>query len=871
MANGVGIAPKPLDAAQCTSLIEELKSTTSVSPEAERLVELLSHRVPPGVDEAAYVKAGYLSALAKGDETSVMISQADAVTLLGTMQGGYNVNTLVSLLDSSDAEIADLAATQLKKTLLVFDAFYDIEELHKKGCAPASSVLESWASAEWYLSNPEVPSEMTVTVFKVTGETNTDDLSPAQDAWSRPDIPLHALAMLKNSRDGIEPMDDGNLGPLHQISELQSKGHPLAYVGDVVGTGSSRKSATNSVLWFMGDDIPNVPNIKNGGVCIGGKIAPIFYNTMEDSGALPIEMDVDDLNMGDVITVHPHEGKVTNEAGETITNFELKTPVILDEVRAGGRIPLIIGRGITSKARVALGRDAAVSDIFALPDEPKRMPEGFTLAQKMVGKACGVEGVAPGQYCEPAMTTVGSQDTTGPMTRDELRSLACLGFSADLVMQSFCHTAAYPKPVDVVTHHTLPDFIRTRGGVSLRPGDGIIHSWLNRMLVPDTVGTGGDSHTRFPLGISFPAGSGLVAFAGATGIMPLDMPESVLVRFSGTMQPGVTLRDLVQSIPYTAIQMGLLTTEKKGKKNIFSGKILEIEGLPDLKCEQAFELSDASAERSAAGCTIKLNEEPIIEYLNSNVVMLKWMIAEGYGDARTLERRIARMEEWLSNPVLMEADPKAEYAATIDINLDDIKEPILALPNDPDASALLSEVQGDKIDEVFIGSCMTNIGHFRAAGKLLDKVTEPIPTRLWVAPPTKMDEAQLTEEGYYSIFGSAGARTEMPGCSLCMGNQARVAPGCTVVSTSTRNFPNRLGQGSNVYLASAELAAVSSIMGKLPTPEEYLQYMSQVDGSAADTYRYLNFDELPDFVSSADSVEISEEMKSAAHKLQSGN
>ena len=869
LANGVGVAPKPLDATQCQDLITELKATTSSTPEAQRLVELLSHRIPPGVDEAAYVKAGYLSALAKGDETSVMISQADAVTLLGTMQGGYNVETLVSLLECDDAEIADLAATQLKKTLLVFDAFYDVEEMHKKGCAPATAVLESWASAEWYLSNPEVPSEMTVTVFKVTGETNTDDLSPAQDAWSRPDIPLHALAMLKNSRDGIEPMDDGAVGPLAQIEDLQAKGHPLAYVGDVVGTGSSRKSATNSVLWFMGDDIPYVPNIKSGGVCIGGKIAPIFFNTMEDSGALPIEMPVDDLNMGDVITVHPHDGKVTNEAGETITTFELKTPVILDEVRAGGRIPLIIGRGLTSKAREALGRDASVSDIFALPDEPDRMPEGFTLAQKMVGKACGVEGVAPGQYCEPSMTTVGSQDTTGPMTRDELRSLACLGFSADLVMQSFCHTAAYPKPVDVVTHHTLPDFIRTRGGVSLRPGDGIIHSWLNRMLVPDTVGTGGDSHTRFPLGISFPAGSGLVAFAGATGIMPLDMPESVLVRFSGTMQPGVTLRDLVQSIPYTAIQMGLLTTEKKGKKNIFSGKILEIEGLPDLKCEQAFELSDASAERSAAGCTIKLNEEPIIEYLNSNVVMLKWMISEGYGDARTLERRIARMEEWLANPVLMEADPKAEYAATIDINLDDIKEPILALPNDPDASALLSEVQGDKIDEVFIGSCMTNIGHFRAAGKLLDKVSEPIPTRLWVAPPTKMDEAQLTDEGYYSIFGSAGARTEMPGCSLCMGNQARVAPGCTVVSTSTRNFPNRLGQGANVYLASAELAAVASIMGKLPTPEEYLQYMSQVEGSAADTYRYLNFDELPDFVSSADSVEISDEMKSAAHELQS--
>lgn len=869
MANGIGVAPKPLDPSQCQSLIDEIKSFSGSDDEGQRLVDILSNRVPPGVDEAAYVKATYLSALAKNEESSTLIPRALAVKLLGTMQGGYNVGTLVELLEDADEEIATLAAEQLKHTLLVFDAFYDVEELHKKGVKAATSVMESWAAAEWFLSKPNVAEKLTVTVFKVTGETNTDDLSPAQDAWSRPDIPLHAVAMLKNARDGIVPEEDGTIGPLKQIADLQEKGHPLAYVGDVVGTGSSRKSATNSVLWFMGEDIPYVPNIKSGGVCIGGKIAPIFFNTMEDSGALPIEMDVSELNMGDVIDVYPFEGKVC-KAGtdEEITTFGLKTPVILDEVRAGGRIPLIIGRGITSKARVALGQDASVADIFKLPQQPENKPAGFTLAQKMVGKACGVDGVIPGQYCEPAMTTVGSQDTTGPMTRDELRSLACLGFSADLVMQSFCHTAAYPKPVDVITHHTLPDFIRTRGGVSLRPGDGIIHSWLNRMLVPDTVGTGGDSHTRFPIGISFPAGSGLVAFAGATGIMPLDMPESVLVRFSGTMQPGVTLRDLVQAIPYTAIQMGLLTTEKKGKKNIFSGRILEIEGLPDLKCEQAFELSDASAERSAAGCTIKLNEEPIIEYLNSNVVMLKWMISEGYGDARTIERRIARMEEWLANPVLMEADKDAEYAAVIDINLDDIKEPILALPNDPDASALLSEVAGDKIDEVFIGSCMTNIGHFRAAGKLLDKVSEPIPTRLWVAPPTKMDEAQLTEEGYYSIFGSAGARTEMPGCSLCMGNQARVAPGCTVVSTSTRNFPNRLGQGSNVYLASAELAAVASIMGRLPTPEEYLKYMEQVDATAADTYRYLNFDELPDFVEKASGVEISDEMKAAAHKLQ---
>ena len=876
MADGVGIAPQPLDPTQCQELVDEIRAFKdgSDSTTGSRLVEIISHRVPPGVDEAAYVKATYLSALATEEETSSLVSRELAIKLLGTMQGGYNVGTLVELLEDPSQEIADLASEQLKHTLLVFDAFYDVEEMHKKGVKAATAVLESWAAAEWYLARPDVPDKITVTVFKVTGETNTDDLSPAQDAWSRPDVPLHALAMHKNKREGIEPNDDGMIGPLDQIAELQTKGHQLAYVGDVVGTGSSRKSATNSVLWFMGDEIPYVPNMKGGGICIGGKIAPIFYNTMEDSGALPIEMEVTKLNSGDVIHIFPRKGIVRREGAsddDILTTFELKTPVILDEVRAGGRIPLIVGRGIVTKARVALGRDASVSDIFRLPDEPKSIPKGFSLAQKMVGKACGVDGVVPGQYCEPRMTTVGSQDTTGPMTRDELRSLACLGFSADLVMQSFCHTAAYPKPVDVTTHHTLPDFIRTRGGVSLRPGDGIIHSWLNRMLIPDTVGTGGDSHTRFPIGISFPAGSGLVAFAGATGIMPLDMPESVRVRFSGEMQPGVTLRDLVQSIPYTALKMGLLTLEKATKKNIFSGRVLEIEGLPDLKCEQAFELSDSSAERSAAGCTILLNKEPIIEYLNSNVVMLKWMISEGYGDVRTLERRISRMEQWLDNPVLLEPDPNAEYAATIDINLNDITEPILALPNDPDASATLSEVQDTKIDEVFIGSCMTNIGHFRAAGKLLEKVTEPIPTKLWVAPPTKMDEAQLVDEGYYSIFGSAGARTEMPGCSLCMGNQARVAPGCTVVSTSTRNFPNRLGQGADVYLASAELAAVTSILGKLPSPEEYRKYMRGVDPSAADTYRYLNFDEIPDFVKSANSVEISDEMKEAAKKLQLGD
>lgn len=870
MAEGVGIVPKPLDPQQVSELTKALQDESTSAEEAARLVELLSHRVPPGVDESAYVKASYLSAIALGETSCPYIDRSLAVTLLGSMQGGYNVATLVKLLE--DGELCDLAADQLKHTLLVFDAFHDVQELHEKGVAAATAVMESWAAAEWYTSKPTVPEKITVTVFKVTGETNTDDLSPAQDAWSRPDIPLHALAMHKNERDGINPDKEGEIGPLKQLSELQAKGHPLAYVGDVVGTGSSRKSATNSVLWFMGDDIPYVPNIKSGGVCLGSKIAPIFYNTMEDSGALPIELDVSDMAMGDVIDIYPYEGKVLrNESGDHLCDFTLKTPVLLDEVQAGGRIPLIIGRGLTSKARVALGRDASVADTFALPAEPDATVGGYTLAQKMVGKACGIDGIIPGQYCEPAMTTVGSQDTTGPMTRDELRSLACLGFSADLVMQSFCHTAAYPKPVDVVTHHTLPDFIRTRGGVSLRPGDGIIHSWLNRMLLPDTVGTGGDSHTRFPIGISFPAGSGLVAFAAATGIMPLDMPESVLVRFTDKtgegMKPGITLRDLVQAIPYKAQQMGLLTVEKQNKKNIFSGRILEIEGLPNLKCEQAFELSDASAERSAAGCTILLDQEPIAEYLRSNVVMLKWMIAEGYGDKRTLERRIARMEQWLANPTLMQPDADASYASTIEIDLQEIDEPILALPNDPDASAKLSDVAGSTIDEVFIGSCMTNIGHFRAAGKLLKLQTDPLPTKLWIAPPTKMDQAQLTNEGYYSVFGTAGARTEMPGCSLCMGNQARVAPKSTVVSTSTRNFPNRLGQGADVYLASAELAAVSSILGYLPTPQEYRDYMAQVDSTASDTYRYLNFDELPEFVDTADQVEISDEMKEAAKQL----
>jgi aconitate hydratase 2 / 2-methylisocitrate dehydratase len=872
-AGGAGVAPKPLTASQVGELLHELKDCSDAAVASELLL-LLTTRVPPGVDEAAYVKATWLSAVATGKEPSPYLSRLEAIKYLGTMQGGYNVATLVSLLEDPDPAMSTAAAEQLQHTLLVFDAFHDVVALHKRNVKAATQVLNSWAKADWFTQRPEVPESMTVTIFKVSGETNTDDLSPAQDAWSRPDIALHAAAMLKNKRDGIIPDQDGVIGPLKQMAELKKKGYPLAYTGDVVGTGSSRKSATNSVLYHMGDDIPYVPGLKGGGVCLGGKIAPIFFNTMEDSGALPIELDVSALEMGDLVTIYPKDGVVKRtDSGETITTFSLKTPIILDEVRAGGRIPLIIGRGLTAKAREALGQKADLTDVFVMPgagDSKAQYTGGYTLAQKMVGHACGLPGVLPGTYCEPKMTTVGSQDTTGPMTRDELRSLACLGFSADLVMQSFCHTAAYPKPVDVVTHHTLPDFIRTRGGVSLRPGDGIIHSWLNRMLLPDTVGTGGDSHTRFPIGISFPAGSGLVAFAAATGIMPLDMPESVLVKFHGEMQPGITLRDLVQAIPYTALKMGLLTTEKKGKKNVFSGRILEIEGLPNLKCEQAFELSDASAERSAAGCTIHLDEAPIIEYLNSNVVMLKWMISEGYGDARTIERRIARMEEWLANPVLMKADANAKYTQVIEIDLNDLKEPVLALPNDPDASALLSEVAGAHIDEVFIGSCMTNIGHFRSAGKLLQKSNaagKVLPTRLWVAPPTKMDEAQLVEEGYYSIFGVAGARTEMPGCSLCMGNQARVAPGCTVVSTSTRNFPNRLGQGANVYLSSAELAAIVAIEGKLPTVDEYMAYMKEVNATAADTYRYLNFDQLPDYVQKASQVEVSAEMKATAKKL----
>jgi aconitate hydratase 2/2-methylisocitrate dehydratase len=767
------------------------------------------------------------------------------------MLGGYNIAPLVECLDID--ELAPTAAKALSHTLLMFDAFHDVQEKAEAGNAHAKQVMQSWADGEWFTNKPEVAKKITVTVFKVPGETNTDDLSPAPDAWSRPDIPLHANAMLKMERDGINPEEPGVKGPLAQIEEVKAKGFPVAYVGDVVGTGSSRKSATNSVLWFFGDDIPFVPNKRAGGYCFGNKIAPIFYNTMEDAGALPIEMPVENLNMGDVIDVYPYEGKVCKHGtDEVICTFGLKTQVLLDEVRAGGRIPLIIGRGLTEKAREALG--LGQSDLFRKPEQPADTGKGFTLAQKMVGKACGLDGVRPGMYCEPKMTTVGSQDTTGPMTRDELKDLACLGFSADLTMQSFCHTAAYPKPVDVNTHHTLPDFIMNRGGVSLRPGDGVIHSWLNRMLLPDTVGTGGDSHTRFPLGISFPAGSGLVAFAAATGVMPLDMPESILVRFKGKRNAGITLRDLVHAIPYYAIKQGLLTVEKAGKKNAFSGRVLEIEGLEELTVEQAFELSDASAERSAAGCTITLSEDSVAEYLRSNIVMLKWMIAEGYGDVRTIERRIKGMEEWLANPSLMRADADAEYAEVIEIDLSEIKEPILCAPNDPDDARLLSEVAGQSIDEVFIGSCMTNIGHFRAAGKLLESSGKSIPTRMWIAPPTKMDQAQLSDEGYYNIFGKAGARMEMPGCSLCMGNQARVAAKSTVVSTSTRNFPNRLGDGANVYLASAELAAVAALEGKLPTVDEYMAYANKIDSMAGEIYRYLNFDQMENYVAKAATV-----------------
>ncbi len=849
----LGIPPLPLDARQVAELIELIKAP----PKGEEafLLELLTHRVPPGVDDAAKVKASFLAAVAHGDLEVGLISRAKATELLGTMVGGYNVHPLIELLD--DAEVAGVAAEGLKKTLLMFDYFNDVAAKAKAGNAKAREVMQSWADAEWFTSRPEVEKKITVTVFKVPGETNTDDLSPAPDAWSRPDIPLHYLAMLKNSRPdaAFKPEEESKRGPMQFIEDLKQKGHVVAYVGDVVGTGSSRKSATNSVIWATGQDIPFVPNKRFGGVTLGGKIAPIFFNTQEDSGSLPIEVDVSKLEMGDVIDIHPYDGRIT-KGGATVAEFKLKSDVLFDEVRAGGRINLIIGRSLTAKAREALGLPASTA--FRLPQAPAATKAGFTLAQKMVGRACGLpegQGIRPGTYCEPHMTTVGSQDTTGPMTRDELKDLACLGFSADLVMQSFCHTAAYPKPVDVKTHRELPAFISTRGGVSLRPGDGVIHSWLNRLLLPDTVGTGGDSHTRFPIGISFPAGSGLVAFGAATGVMPLDMPESVLVRFKGRMQPGVTLRDLVHAIPYYAIKAGLLTVAKAGKKNVFSGRILEIEGLPDLKVEQAFELSDASAERSAAGCTIKLNKAPIIEYLTSNVVLMKNMIADGYADANTLKRRIEKVEAWLANPQLLEADQDAEYAAVIEIDLNELKEPVLCCPNDPDDAKLLSDVAGTKIDEAFIGSCMTNIGHFRAAAKLLGGQRD-IPTKLWIAPPTKMDQSELIKEGHYAAFGTAGARTEMPGCSLCMGNQAQVREGATVISTSTRNFPNRLGKNTNVYLASAELAAIASKLGKIPSVAEYHEAMGIINQDAASVYRYMNFDQIEEYAETAKTVAV---------------
>lgn len=831
-----GLPPLPLNAQQVVALIELLKHPEN--REKDELIHLLTHRVPPGVDEAAYVKASFLADIAKGNTTSPLITPTQATELLGTMLGGYNIQPLIDLL--ADDKLAPIAAQGLSHTLLMFDAYHDVVAKTNTN-EWAQKILTAWAEAEWFTAKPKLPESITVTVFKVPGETNTDDLSPASEAWSRPDIPLHAKAMLSHR------MADA----LETIATLKQKGYPLAYVGDVVGTGSSRKSAINSVIWHIGHDIPYVPNKRQGGVILGGQIAPIFFNTAEDSGALPIECDVSQLNTGDIITIYPYKNSIVNAKGVEISHFELRPLTLPDEVQAGGRIPLIIGRSLTDKARQTLGLEP--SPLFIRPQVPKETGKGFTLAQKMVGKACGIQGVRPGTYCEPKMTTVGSQDTTGAMTRDELKELACLGFSADLVMQSFCHTAAYPKPVDVKLQHELPNFIRTRGGVSLRPGDGIIHSWLNRMILPDTVGTGADSHTRFPLGISFPAGSGLVAFAAALGVMPLDMPESVLVRFTGKIQPGITLRDLVNAIPYVAIQKNLLTVAKQGKQNVFSGRVLEIEGLPHLKVEQAFEFADASAERSANGCTVRLDKQPIIEYLNSNVTLLKWMIANGYGDERTLQRRIEAMEVWLKNPVLLEPDTDAEYVEIIEIDLNDIKEPLLACPNDPDDIKPLSEVAGNKIDEIFIGSCMTNIGHYRAASKILENAGN-VPTRLWIAPPTRMDEHQLIQEGVYSIFGQAGARTEMPGCSLCMGNQARVREGATVISTSTRNFPNRLGKNTHVYLASAELAAITAKLGKIPSVTEYMQNIAVIAPLSDNIYQYLNFHQIEEYQTVAKKV-----------------
>lgn len=825
-----GLPPLPLNAKQTSSLVELLKNPPF--DQASFLLALLTERIAPGVDEAAYIKAGFLTAILNETANSPLITPAKAVEILGTMLGGYNVASLIAALDKPD--LAPQAAHALSHTLLVFDAFHDIVEKAKHNRF-AKQILESWANAEWFLEKPSLPEKIILTVFKVPGETNTDDLSPATEAWSRPDIPLHALSMLSKKMPEA----------LQLISNLKQKGHPLVYVGDVVGTGSSRKSAINSILWHLGHDIPFIPNKRQGGYIFGGKIAPIFFNSAEDSGALPVEMEVSLLNMGDIVHFYPKQGKLTDEKGNILANFVLKPTTLLDEVRAGGRIPLIIGRTLTNKARDIL--NLRPSTIFTQSAAPVDLKKAYTLAQKIIGRACGTAGVPPGTYCEPKVTTVGSQDTTGPMTRDELKELACLGFNADLVMQSFCHTAAYPKPVDIQTQHELPEFITTRGGIALRPGDGIIHSWLNRMLLPDTVGTGADSHTRFPIGISFPGGSGLVAFAAAMGVMPLDMPESVLVRFTGTLQPGITLRDLVNAIPYVAIQKGELTVGKESKKNIFSGRILEIEGLPDLKVEQAFEFADASAERSSNGCTVKLNKEPIMEYLHSNITLLHWLIAQGYQDPRSLKRRIAAMEAWLKTPVLLEADKDAEYAAVIEINLNEIKEPLLACPNDPDDIKPLSQVQGDKIDEVFLGSCMTNIGHYRAAGKIFEKWGQAVPTRLWICPPTRMDEHQLRQEGYYSIFKKIGARTEIPGCSLCMGNQARAQTGSTLLSTSTRNFPGRMGDNTRVYLGSAELCAVGALLGRIPTVNEYQDKVQDLNILSADVYRYLNFNELKEY------------------------
>ena len=833
-----GIPALALNAEQVADLVELIKEPPA--DEEEFILDLFTNKIPAGVDQAAYVKAAFLADVANGKVSTTLITTEAATRLLGTMLGGYNIQPLIALLDNE--EVGDIAVDALSNTLLIFDARHDVFELSKSN-KRANKVISSWAEAQWFLNKPAVPECITAKVLKVDGEINTDDLSPGPEAWSRPDIPLHALSMLKNT-------DFKN--PIGTINKLEESGDPVAFVGDVVGTGSSRKSATNSLLWHIGDDIPYIPNKRTGGICLGGKIAPIFFNTLEDSGTLVLECDVTNMELGDSINIYPHEGRICSSgSGKELSSFSLKNPTLLDEVRAGGRIPLIIGRSLTDRTREALSEKS--STVFVRPVSQEKSDKGYTLAQKMVGRACGVEGIRPGTYCEPRLSTVGSQDTTGPMTRDELKELACLGFSADLVMQSFCHTVAYPKPSDIETHHTLPDFIQTRGGVALKPGDGIIHSWMNRMLLPDMVGTGGDSHTRFPLGISFPAGSGLVAFGATLGSMPLDMPESVLVKFTGAMQPGITLRDLVNAIPYAALKTGNLTLEKEGKINVFSGRCMEIEGLPDLKVEQAFELSDASAERSSSGCTIKLNKEPIIEYLNSNIVLMRWLISEGYGDERTIERRAQAMEAWLENPELLVADEDAEYAEVIEINLDEIKEPLLACPNDPDDIKPLSEVANTKIDEVFIGSCMTNIGHFRAAGNLLSEA-EDVPTRLWIVPPTKMDEHQLKEENYYEIFEKSGARTEVPGCSLCMGNQARVEDNATVISTSTRNFPNRLGKGADVFLASAELAAISSILGYLPSIEEYQKYMEEINTMGPEVYRYLNFNEIASYKEAAENA-----------------